>query len=98
MITLRSSKYSWLHRLGFTITSVLMVTIAVVFASLFFVVLLAVGLAMGGWLWWKLRRLARQAQAAAPATIDGEYTVESISPALEDQSASSADPPPRGHS
>ena len=42
------------------------------------------GLAVGGWLWWRLRQLTRQAQAAHPEIIEGEYTVEPTPLLLED--------------
>jgi hypothetical protein len=69
-------------------------------ASLLFAALLVVGLAFGGWLWWQLRRLARQTQKTAPGFIEGEYTVLSERPALEDRRSPILEPrrprrPPR---
>lgn len=78
------SKPSWLNRAALTVTSVLAVAAGFVLASAIFAVLLVVGLAVGGWLWWRLRQLTRQAQQAAPEIIDGEYTVEPMQPLLED--------------
>ncbi len=78
------AKPSWLSRLGLAATSVLAVVVGFAVASMLFAVLLVAGLAAGGWLWWRLRRLARQTQRAAPDCIDGEYTVEPERPLLED--------------
>lgn len=78
------AKPSWLGRLGLAATSLLAVVIGFAVASVLLVVLLVAGLAAGGWLWWRLRRLARQAQGTAPDFIDGEYTVEPDRPLLED--------------
>ena len=79
------AKPSWLGRLGLTATSVLAVVVGFAVASVLFTVLLVAGLIAGGWLWWRLRRLARQTQQAAPDFIDGEYTVEPDRPLLEDR-------------
>ena len=78
-------KPSWLNRAALTVTSVLAIAAGFVLASAIFAVLLVVGLAAGGWLWWRLRQLARQTQQAAPEIIEGEYTVEPMSPLLEDR-------------
>lgn len=78
-------KPSWLSRVALTVTSVLAIAAGFVLASAIFAVLLVVGLAAGGWLWWRLRQLARQAQQAAPEIIEGEYTIEPMRPLLEDQ-------------
>lgn len=77
-------RLSWLERLGVGLVSALALIASFTIASLLLVVLLAVGLVVGGWLWWKLRRLLRQAQAAAPDIIEGEYTIVANPPALED--------------
>lgn len=77
-------KSSWLNRAALTVASALAVTAGFLLASAIFAVLLVVGLAAGGWLWWRLRQLTRQAQAAAPEIIEGEYTVEPTLPLLED--------------
>ncbi|MDG4554687.1 MAG: hypothetical protein P9E24_10665 [Candidatus Competibacter sp.] len=79
------AKPSWLGRLGLAATSLLAVAVGFAVASVLLVVLLVAGLAAGGWLWWRLRRLARQTQGAAPDFIDGEYTVEPGPPLLEDR-------------
>jgi uncharacterized protein HemX len=93
MNALPSPKPSWLNRAALTVTSLLAVAAGFVLASAIFAVLLVVGLAAGGWLWWRLRQLTRQAQKAAPEIIDGEYTVEPMRPLLEDRRDPS--PPPR---
>lgn len=85
MNALPSPKPSWLNRAVFTVTSVLVVAVGFVLASAIFAVLLVAGLAAGGWLWWRIRRLVRQARQAAPSVIDGEYTVEPMQPLLEDR-------------
>ena len=78
-------KPSWLSRAALAVTSVLAIAAGFVLASAIFAVLLVVGLAAGGWLWWRLRQLARQAQQATPEIIEGEYTVERMPPLLEDR-------------
>ena len=83
----RFSPPTWLSRLGLATVSLLAVIAGFTVASLLFAVLLVAGLAAGGWLWWQLRRLARQTQQAAPDILDAEYTVERDLPILEDQRA-----------
>lgn len=76
---MNSSSYprlSWPARLGVALGSVLAVVAGLAVASVLFVVLLATGLAFGGWLWWQSHRLARQARAAESTIIEGEYTIE----------------------
>ena len=85
------AKPSWLGQLGLAATSLLAVVVGFAVASVLFAVLLVVGLAAGGWLWWRLRRLARQTQQAAPDCIDGEYTVEPERPLLEDRRTAPAE-------
>lgn len=82
---------SWLGRLGLALGSVLAVVATFAVASLLFAVLLVVGLAAGGWLWWQYRRLIRRARRAAPEFIEGEYTVEPEQPALTDRRVPAAD-------
>ncbi len=48
---------------------------ALIVASLFVVVAVAVGLAVGGWLWWHTRRLRRAAPRTGTTVIEGEYRV-----------------------
>lgn len=85
-------KTSLLGRVGLALTSALAIVAGFAVASVLFTVLLAVGLAFGGWLWWQLRRLARQARKAHPGFIEGEYTVVSEQPMLEHQPAPVATP------
>jgi|GEM_PF-2849380 hypothetical protein len=94
------SQRSWLARIGLAITSAAAIVVGLVTASLLFAVLLTLGLLLFGWLWWQARRLARQARAARPVFLEGEFTVvpeERL--ALEDRSAApdpnerSAEPP-----
>ena len=80
-------KSSWLSRLGLALISAAAVIASFITASLLFAILLTVGLVFAGWLWWQLRRLVRQAQKGAPGAIEGEYTVVSEHPALEDPRA-----------
>ena len=93
------SQRSWLARIGLAITSVVTLAVSLVTASLLFAVLLTLGLLFFGWLWWQSRRLTRQARAARPDFLEGEFTVvpeERL--ALEDPNAPgrderSAEPP-----
>ncbi len=85
MKLLFAPKVSWLGRLGLGAVSVLAVVIGLTIASFLFVTLLVAGTALAGWLWWRLRRLARQAQQAAPEILEGEYTVLPDPPALENR-------------
>ena len=86
------SQRSWLARVGLTITSVVMVVVGLVTASLLFAVLLTLGLVLFGWLWCQSRRLARQARAARSDYLEGEYTVvPEERPALEDPNAPDRD-------
>ncbi|MDG4549549.1 MAG: hypothetical protein P9F19_04885 [Candidatus Contendobacter sp.] len=87
-------KTSLLGRLGLALVATVAVVAGFAVASLLFAVLVVTGLAFGGWLWWRLRRLARQAQRAAPTILEGEYTVMPDYPALEARSASRPVPPP----
>jgi hypothetical protein len=77
-------------RLGLALSSVLAVVAGFALAWVLFAVLLVAGLALGGWLWWQYRRLARRT-AAAPALIEGEYAVVPEPPALEDRRTPSAE-------
>ncbi|MBE2293731.1 MAG: hypothetical protein IAF00_02230 [Phycisphaerales bacterium] len=82
------AKLSWFQRLGLAIASAVVVVLGFAVASVLFIVLLLTGLVVGGWLWWRLRRLARQMSPATSDFIDGEYTVESERPVLEDRASS----------
>lgn len=95
------SQRSWLARIGLAIASVVTLAVSLVTASLLFAVLLTLGLLFFGWLWWQSRRLTRQARAARPDFLEGEFTVvpeERL--ALEDPNAPDRDErsakPPRG--
>ena len=85
-------KTSLLGRLGLALTSVLAVVAGFALASVLLAVMLVAVLALGGWLWWQYRRLARQAQKTNPGFIEGEYTVVSERPALEHRRTPSAEP------
>jgi hypothetical protein len=104
----RLSQRSWLARIGLAITSFITVVVSLITASLLFAVLLMIGLVFVIWLWWQHRRLVRQARAAKPDYLEGEYVVVSAErPALEDPNSPerdqrSANPPrhraqPRNH-
>lgn len=75
---------NWLQRLLIGLVSVLLAVAAFTVASVLFVILLAIGLTVGGWLWWQYRKLIRQARQAQPAILEGEYTIDPNPPALED--------------
>lgn len=85
-------KTSLLGRLGLALTSVLALVAGFALASLLFTVLLITGLVAGGWLWWRLRGLARQARAAAPVVIEGEYQIVAERPALPEPRPTSRAP------
>lgn len=85
MTTFRPRQLSVLGRLGLALTSALALVAAFTLASVLFVVILGLGLVLGGWLWWQLRRLNRQQRKAAATIIEGEYTVVSDRPALENR-------------
>ncbi|MDS4028471.1 MAG: hypothetical protein RKO66_00115 [Candidatus Contendobacter sp.] len=87
-------KTSLLGRLGLIVTSIAAVVAGFAIASLLFTILVVAGLAFAGWLWWRLRRLARRAQCAAPTVIEGEFTVVPDYPALEARTAPCSEPPP----
>jgi len=98
-------KPSLLGQIGVALVTVATIVVGFVAASLLFAVLLTVGLAFAGWLWWQFRRLAREARAAQPQILEGEYTVDSTEPAepvepaeparpaLEAQNAGNQEPP-----
>lgn len=83
-------KSSWLNQAALAVTSVLAVAAGLILASAMFAILLVVGLIAGSWLWWRFHQWARQAQQAAPEIIEGEYTVEPMSPLLENHRTSSS--------
>ncbi|MFO1422772.1 MAG: hypothetical protein U1F70_03815 [Candidatus Competibacteraceae bacterium] len=87
-------KTSLLGRLGLALTSIAAVVAGFAIASLLFTVLVVAGLGFAGWLWWRLRRLARRAQHAAPTVIEGEFTVVPDYPVLEARTAPRPEPPP----
>ena len=86
MTQFKPPQLSLLGRLGLALRSALAIIAAFALASVLFTVFLGLGLVLGGWLWWRLRRLARQQRRAAATIIEGEYTVVSDSPALENHS------------
>lgn len=79
------SKSSWLTRLSLVITSVLVILAGLALASVVFAVLVVVGLAVSGWLWWQYRKLKRHMSRAEPDIIEGDYHVEPATPALTDE-------------
>lgn len=96
MKRLPSAKSSWLTRLGLAVTSALIVVAGLAIASVVFTVLLVLGLAAAGWLWWQYRKLARkisQAARANPDFIEGDYVIEPTPPALTD-ARTVLEPPP----
>ena len=74
------------------LTSVLAIVAGFALASLLFTVLLITGLVVGGWLWWRLRGWVRQARAAAPVIIEGEYRIVAEHPALTESRPPSRTP------
>lgn len=82
--------------MGLAVTSVLAIAAGFILASLLFTALLIAGLVGGVWLWWQWRKLTRQTRqthAAAPMIIEGEYTIETARPLLEDLNAPDREPP-----
>ena len=71
---------SGLQRLSIGLLSGLVLLASFAVASVLLLVLLVVGLGLGGWVWWKLRRFVRQAQATHPGVLEGEYTVIESTP------------------
>lgn len=79
------SNTSLLGRLGMAVSSVLALVVGFALASVLLAIVLVVGLALGGWLWWQYRRLLGRSGAAPSDIIEGEYTVMPEHPALEDR-------------
>jgi uncharacterized protein HemY len=85
--------------MGLAVTSVLAIAAGFILASLLFTALLIAGLVGGVWLWWQWRKLTRQTRqtrqthTAAPMIIEGEYTIETARPLLEDWNAPDREPP-----
>ncbi|MCB1777822.1 MAG: hypothetical protein KDI50_10330 [Candidatus Competibacteraceae bacterium] len=94
MNALPPSKPSWLGRIGIGLATIATVVIGFITASFLFAIVLTAGLIFAGVLWWKFRRLVREAQAMQPQDLEGEYTVESTRLMLEDQNASDWEPHP----
>jgi hypothetical protein len=54
---------SWFGRVLAVVMSAVVLVAAVMLSMVLFAVLLAVGVIVGGYVWWKLRALRRQARA-----------------------------------
>jgi len=78
---------SWATRLGVALALVLALTVGTLLAFVFFAVAATGALALGGWLWWQVRRLRRQADSEF---IKADYTVETGYELLEDHSRRNA--------
>ena len=69
-----------IQRLLGALLGVLFLIAVLVFASLALGILLAVGLAVWGWLWWRARSLRQGGRV-----IEGQYRDETPRPPLEDR-------------
>ena len=78
---------SWATRLGVALALVLALTVGTLLAFVFFAVAAAGTVVWGGWLWWQIRRLRRQAESEF---IHADYTVETEYELLEDHSRRNA--------
>ena len=61
--------------LAFVLSAALLV-LGLMFSLVALAVIALGGLALGGWLWWKTRRLRQQLREAAAATADGGQVIE----------------------
>jgi len=74
---------SWGTRLGAALALVLVLTVGTLLAFVFFAIAAVGAVVLGGWLWWQVRRLRRQAESEF---IHADYTVETEYELLEDHS------------
>ncbi len=74
---------SWATRLGLALALMLILTVGTLLAFVFFAIAAVGALVFGGWLWWQVRRLRRQAESEF---IKADYTVETEYELLEDHS------------
>jgi uncharacterized membrane protein len=85
---------SWATRLGLALALMLILTVGTLLAFVFFAIAAVGALVFGGWLWWQVRRLRRQAESEF---IKADYTVEAEYELLEDHSRRPhPDPLPKG--
>ena len=65
---------TWLQRLLGIVLAAVFVLAALVFASIALGIMLAVGLVVWGWLWWRTRgRLPREPNQGRSVVIEGEF-------------------------
>ena len=65
---------SWLHRVLGTALAAVFLLAAVVFASIALGIMLAMGLVVWGWLWWRTRgKLPREPNRGHGVVIEGEF-------------------------
>ena len=70
----RAPRSGFLGKILTTVASAVVLVVAFMLSLFIFAVLAAIGLAFGGYLWWKTRKLRRQMRERPPGgrVIDGE--------------------------
>ena len=69
---------------GFLLGLVLLV-VALVFASMLIALFAVLAIAVGGWFWWRTRALRNRAAQQGSVVIEGEYRVEREDNRLDDR-------------
>ncbi len=66
----------WLQRIVGLLLGIALFVAAFVFASIILAFAAAIALLIGGWLWWRTRRIRRELRKSEGTVIEGEYRVE----------------------
>ena len=69
---------------GFLLGLVLLV-VALVFASMLIALFAVIAIAVGGWFWWRTRALRDRAAQQGGVVIEGQYRVEREADRIDDQ-------------
>lgn len=79
-VRFRIQATSWVGKAFALAGMAVMLVVAFVFSIVVLAVVAVVALAVGGYLWWRLRRLRRQVapSAASARVIEGEFTSEDV--------------------
>ena len=72
-----------LQRIVGVVLGLLFLVAVFIFTSLILAALLAVGLVVWGWLWWRTRAVRRSAPGGA--VVEGEYRDVTPAPRIEDR-------------